>query len=187
MATQLGVARDSDSKGATLNISTKHSGSKTPSASPVANAAAEISPQAHAEPATKSGTSADVASSEVLGWSAYQRDFCERAVLFWDTLRQRANNMLEHERAGLPPLLDFKSETLLDARRFERPVNYALLRITEIGEKCWDDCVDPNKPPVIVVDPRAGHGPGIGGFKHDSGSGDRASRRSSGVLRHILS
>jgi Protein of unknown function (DUF3141) len=102
------------------------------------------------------------------GWLAYQRDFCERAVLFWDTLRQRANNMLEHERAGLPPLLDFKSETLLDARRFERPVNYALLRITEIGEKCWEDCVDPNKPPVIVVDPRAGHGPSIGGFKHDS-------------------
>ena len=98
----------------------------------------------------------------------YQRDFLERTVLFWDTLRQRANNMLEHERAGLPPLLDFKHETLLDARRFERPVNYALLRITEIDEHCWDDCVDPDKPPVIVVDPRAGHGPGIGGFKRDS-------------------
>ena len=98
----------------------------------------------------------------------YQRDFLERTVLFWDTLRQRANNMLEHERAGLPPLLDFKHETLLDARRFERPVNYALLRITEIDKHCWDDCVDPDKPPVIVVDPRAGHGPGIGGFKRDS-------------------
>jgi len=73
----------------------------------------------------------------------YQRDFLERTVLFWDTLRQRANNMLEHERAGLPPLLDFKHETLLDARRFERPVNYALLRITEIDTHCWDDCVDP--------------------------------------------
>lgn len=98
----------------------------------------------------------------------YQRDFFERSVLFFDTLRQRANNTLEHERAGLPPLLDFKYETLLDARRFERPANYALLRITEVGDDCWDDCVDPAKPPVIVVDPRAGHGPGIGGFKHDS-------------------
>ena len=98
----------------------------------------------------------------------YQRDFLERTVLFWDTLRQRANNMLEHERAGLPPLLDFKYETLLDARSFERSVNYALLRITEIDGHCWDDCVDPDKPPVIVVDPRAGHGPGIGGFKRDS-------------------
>jgi Protein of unknown function (DUF3141) len=98
----------------------------------------------------------------------YQRDFLERMILFWDTLRQRANNMLEHERAGLPPLLDFKYETLLDARRFEHPANYALLRITEIGEDCWDDCVNSEKPPVIVVDPRAGHGPGIGGFKRDS-------------------
>jgi hypothetical protein len=99
---------------------------------------------------------------------AYQRDVWERTVLFWDTLRQRANNMLEHERAGLPPLLDFKSETLLDARRFARPVNYALLRITQTGDDCWDDCVDINKPPVVVVDPRAGHGLGIGGFKRDS-------------------
>ena len=106
-----------------------------------------------------------------VGWLdllAYQRDLVERTILFWDTLRQRADNMLAHERAGLPPLLDFKFEELLDARRFDRPVNYALLRITEIGDQCWDDCVDPSKAPVIVVDPRAGHGPGIGGFKRDS-------------------
>ena len=98
----------------------------------------------------------------------YQRDFLERTILFWDTLRQRADNMLEHERAGMPPLLDFKYETLLDARRFEHPANYALLRITEIGEDCWDDCVDLEKPPIIIIDPRAGHGPGIGGFKRES-------------------
>lgn len=98
----------------------------------------------------------------------YQQDVLQRSVLFWDTLRQRANAMLEHELAGLPPLLDFKYETLLDARRSEPAANYALLRITEIGEDCWDDCVDPDKPPVIVIDPRAGHGPGIGGFKRDS-------------------
>src|SRR2546427_12607788 len=28
--------------------------------------------------------------------------------------------------------------------------------------------IDPAKRPFIVVDPRAGHGPGIGGFKPDS-------------------
>lgn len=98
----------------------------------------------------------------------YQRDVLERTILFFDSLRRRANNMLEHEGAGLPPLLNFKYEMLLDARQFERPANYALLRITEAGEDCWDDCVDPEKPPVIVLDPRAGHGPGIGGFKRDS-------------------
>lgn len=100
--------------------------------------------------------------------AAYGRDLWERSVLFLDTLRERADNMIAHERAGMPPLLDFKYETLLDARQFDRPANYALLRITEVDGNCWDDCVDPAKPPVIVVDPRAGHGPGIGGFKRDS-------------------
>jgi hypothetical protein len=99
---------------------------------------------------------------------AYQQDVLERSILFFDTLRKRANAMLEHERSGLPPLLNFKYETLLDARQFQQPVNYALLRITEIGDECWDDCVDPEKAPVMVIDPRAGHGPGIGGFKRDS-------------------
>ena len=28
--------------------------------------------------------------------------------------------------------------------------------------------MDPRKRPFIVFDPRAGHGPGIGGMKHDS-------------------
>lgn len=98
----------------------------------------------------------------------HQRDLLERSVIFWDTLRQRADNMLEHERIGLPPLLDFKYETILDGRSFDAPANYALLRIVEIDEACWDDCVDPAKPPVIVIDPRAGHGPGIGGFKRES-------------------
>ena len=98
----------------------------------------------------------------------YSRDVFERAVLFWDTLRQRADDMIAHERAGKPPLLDFDYETLLDARRFERPANYALLRITRAGDHCIEDCLDASKPPVVIADPRAGHGPGIGGFKTDS-------------------
>lgn len=99
---------------------------------------------------------------------AYQRDLWERSVLFWDILRQRAENMIEHERHGMPPLLDFDHELLIDARRLERPANYALLRVTRVGDVCLDDCLDPGKPPVVILDPRAGHGPGIGGFKHES-------------------
>ncbi len=110
----------------------------------------------------------DVPGEKVVQASEYGRDLWQRSVLFLDTLRERADNMLDHERAGLPPLLDFKYEMILDGRDFESPSNYALLRITEVGEDCWEDCVDPEKPPVIVIDPRAGHGPGIGGFKHDS-------------------
>lgn len=98
----------------------------------------------------------------------YAIDALQRSVLFLDTLRQRADNMIEHERNGMPPLLDFKYETVLDACTFDPPANYALLKITEIEDVCLEDCLDPDKPPVIIVDPRAGHGPGIGGFKRDS-------------------
>ena len=98
----------------------------------------------------------------------YQRDLFERTILFWDTLRQRANNMIAHERAGKPPLLDFDYEMLTDARRFTHPANYALLRITRVGDACFEECFDETKPPVVIIDPRAGHGPGIGGFKRDS-------------------
>lgn len=101
-------------------------------------------------------------------WTSYWTDAMQRNVLFLDVLRQRANNMLEHERAGLPPLLDFDHEVVLDARTFERPANYALLRILGAHGERMEDCLDPAKPPVIVLDPRAGHGPGIGGFKPDS-------------------
>ena len=101
-------------------------------------------------------------------WTSYWLDSMQRSVLFLDVLRERADNMLAHEQAGLPPLLDFEYETILDARRFQRPVNYALLRITGSGKDRIEDCLDEHKPPVVILDPRAGHGPGIGGFKRDS-------------------
>jgi len=98
----------------------------------------------------------------------YQLDLWQRSVLFLDILRSRANNMLAHEAAGLPPLIHFEYETILDARRFERPASYGLLRITACGEAQLERFVRPDTCPVIVLDPRAGHGPGIGGFKRDS-------------------
>ncbi|GAA5174605.1 DUF3141 domain-containing protein [Modicisalibacter zincidurans] len=98
----------------------------------------------------------------------YQANLWWRGLRYLDTLRERADNMLEHEQAGKPPLLDFDYEMILDGRRLERPANYALLRITRVGEDCLEDCLDASKPPVMIVDPRAGHGPGIGGFKRDS-------------------
>lgn len=107
-------------------------------------------------------------AASLSGVFEYQRDVFERAVLFWDSLRQRADDMIAHERAGKPPLLDFDYETLLDARNFDSPANYALLRITRIGEDCIEDCLDQTRQPVVILDPRAGHGPGIGGFKRES-------------------
>ena len=118
--------------------------------------------------ATASRADATSATSPLADVFAYQRDVWERSILFVDTLRQRADDLLAHDRAGKPPLLDFDYELILDARRFETPANYALLRITRVADDCIEDCLDPSKPPVIIVDPRAGHGPGIGGFKRES-------------------
>ena len=97
-------------------------------------------------------------------WTQYQVDFAQRVVLFWDTLRQSGNQWLEHEAAGKPPVLAYKYELIADARTYERPANYALVRIIPPR----DVEVDDTKRPFVIVDPRAGHGPGIGGFKEDS-------------------
>ena len=99
-----------------------------------------------------------------MNWGDYMTDVGQRSVLFWETLYKRGNQFLAHQRAGLPPVLHFDYETVLDARTFARPVNYALLRIIPPkGVK-----IDPKRRPYVVIDPRAGHGPGIGGFKDDS-------------------
>ncbi len=97
-------------------------------------------------------------------WGRYVADLGQRWVLFLDLLRQRGNAMVEHRERGMPPVLAFEYEQILDARTFDPPANYALLRI--VPPK--DVKLDPQKRPIVVVDPRAGHGPGIGGFKQDS-------------------
>ncbi len=97
-------------------------------------------------------------------WNAYATDVAQRSILFWDTLRQRGNNFIEHNREGLTPVLHFDYETVVDGRTLERPVNYALVRIIPPeGVK-----IDSKLRPYVIIDPRAGHGPGIGGFKDDS-------------------
>lgn len=125
-----------------------------------------VIPKSQTEPASET---AQPAPNPFVGTPlAYAIDTFQRSILFWDVIRKRANNFLEHEREGLPPVLNFEYELVLDARTFEHPCNYALLKIIKYGEACLEDCRDPNKPPVIIVDPRAGHGSGIGGFKRES-------------------
>jgi pimeloyl-ACP methyl ester carboxylesterase len=117
-----------------------------------------------AQAATAEASRAVMAPDPVGPWTSYATDWLQRWVLFWDTMRQRGNNFLEHERAGKPPLLVFDYEMVVDGRQLHRPVNYALVRILPPG----GFVVDETKRPFIIVDPRAGHGPGIGGFKQDS-------------------
>lgn len=116
----------------------------------------------------------------------YWNDRAQRTVLFWDVLRQRGNNYLAHYDAGQPPVLVFDYEMVMDGRTFDQPVNYALVRIQDrrSGKKssncpktgdrrltCDGKAVTTDgRPlrPIVVIDPRAGHGPGIGGSKFNS-------------------
>ncbi|RTL46319.1 MAG: DUF3141 domain-containing protein [Burkholderiales bacterium] len=100
--------------------------------------------------------------------ATYWLDLAWRSVATADTLRQRAANMAEHEAAGMPPLLHFESEQIADGHDHEPPCNYRLLRVTRCGSDALERHVRKGAAPVMVVDPRAGHGPGIGGFKRDS-------------------
>jgi len=95
---------------------------------------------------------------------AYLLDFTQRSVLFLDTLRQRGTNLLEHYEAGQPPLLAYDYEVVLDAHTFDPPANYLLLHI----QPPQGQAPAPGRRPLVIIDPRAGHGPGIGGFKKDS-------------------
>ena len=94
----------------------------------------------------------------------YMIDAAQRSVLFWDVMRQRGNQYREHLAKTAPNVLDYGAELVVDGRKLERPVNYALVRIVPPpGVQ-----IDAMRRPFVVVDPRAGHGPGIGGFKADS-------------------
>jgi pimeloyl-ACP methyl ester carboxylesterase len=94
----------------------------------------------------------------------YFTDAAQRAILFLDVMRQRGNAYWEHAAETAPHVLDYEVELIVDGRKLERPVNYALTRV--IPPAGLD--IDPKRRPFVVVDPRAGHGPGIGGFKSDS-------------------
>ncbi len=94
----------------------------------------------------------------------YMVDAAQRSLLFWDVMRQRGNQYHEHLAKIAPHVLDYAAELVIDGRTLDRPVNYVLVRI--IPPRGTD--IDPARRPFVVVDPRAGHGPGIGGFKADS-------------------
>jgi len=95
----------------------------------------------------------------------YGIDAWQRGILTLDVLRERGNQYIEHARSGKPPVLVFDYETVLDGRELPKPANYALARIKPAAVHAP---TDGRKRPFVVIDPRAGHGPGIGGFKMDS-------------------
>ena len=106
-----------------------------------------------------------------LGYNAlieYLIDAGQRTVLFWDVMRRRGNQYLEHMAQTVPHVLQFEGELVLDGRTLPRPVNYGIVKIHPPAGTVIDNL----KRPFVVIDPRAGHGPGIGGFKAESEIGE---------------
>ena len=97
-------------------------------------------------------------------WSAYLTDAAQRAVLFTDAMRQRGNYFNEHEEGSDKTVLSWDHDLVIDGAKLARPVNYSLVRIRAPEGVA----VRESGRPYIIIDPRAGHGSGIGGFKHDS-------------------
>ncbi|AFL73014.1 DUF3141 domain-containing protein [Thiocystis violascens] len=97
-------------------------------------------------------------------WVEYLTDASQRSVLYADAMRQRGNYFIEHEEGSNKTVLSWDHETVVDGTKLARPVNYSLVRIVPPeGVTVRED-----GRPYIIIDPRAGHGSGIGGFKHES-------------------
>src|SRR5258706_16344601 len=108
--------------------------------------------------------SGDPMSGLVASAVEYMIDAGQRSVLFLDILRRRGDQYQERIAQTAPHVLQYAAELIIDGRKLHEPVNYALVRI--IPPK--DVEINLQRRPFIVVDPRAGHGPGIGGVKADS-------------------
>jgi pimeloyl-ACP methyl ester carboxylesterase/uncharacterized tellurite resistance protein B-like protein len=98
----------------------------------------------------------------------YLIDAGQRTVLYWDVMRQRGNQYQEHMAKTAPHVLQFDHDLILDGRTLPQPVNYGIIKIRPPEGTVIDD----RKRPFVVIDPRAGHGPGIGGFKAESEIGE---------------
>jgi pimeloyl-ACP methyl ester carboxylesterase len=98
----------------------------------------------------------------------FMKDSVQRQALMFSALRQRGNVYTAHLESGMPPVLDYQYEVVVDGKELARPVNYLLLKLTPPQGVV----INPERAPVLIIDPRAGHGAGIGGFKQDSQVGD---------------
>ncbi len=95
----------------------------------------------------------------------YVRDVSQRCILFLETLCRRGDAAIAREKEGFKPVLAFDYDIIVDGRTLDRPVNYALVSIQPPQGTALPR---PEVRPWVIIDPRAGHGSGIGGFKSES-------------------
>jgi len=119
-------------------------------------------------PASVSKPIAPPASAALTALPAYLVDAFQRRVLFLDLLRRRGNEQIDISSRPTATVLRFASKAIMSGKSLPRPMNYTLSRIIAPEGVVIDEA----KRPVVVVDPRAGQGPGIGGFKAESEIGD---------------
>ncbi len=100
--------------------------------------------------------------------AAYLTDAAQRSALFLDVMRQRGDQQKEITARPMATVLTFDHEIIMSGSSLNRPINFSLWRIVPPEGAA----VDMTKRPVVIVDPRAGQGPGIGGFHYQSEIGD---------------
>lgn len=102
----------------------------------------------------------------------YVTDTVQRSVLFTDVLRQRGNQYQDMISRPIATVLSFDHEIILSGHTLPKPINFSLAKILPRA----GDVIDNTKRPLVVIDPRAGQGPGIGGFNTISEIGDALSQ-----------
>ena len=60
----------------------------------------------------------------------YMLDAGQRSVLFLDILRRRGDQYRDHVAQTAPHVLQYAAELVIDGRKLDEPVNYALVRIS---------------------------------------------------------
>jgi Protein of unknown function (DUF3141) len=98
----------------------------------------------------------------------YLVDAGQRGLLFLELLRQRGNAQQEITSRPSATVLSFATDTVMSGASLPQPINYSMMRVLPPAGVA----IDRRKRPVVIVDPRAGQGAGIGGFKPQSEIGD---------------
>jgi len=129
---------------------------------------AMIPTQVPAPPRILEELSGQIGNLAPIAFHEYVRDFLQRSILFLDILRQRGNQRELMMDRGVASVLIYDTELVTRGDALSRPVNYSLLKIVPPAGIETDD----RKRPVLVIDPRAGQGPGIGGLKPVSEIGE---------------
>ena len=113
----------------------------------------------------------------------YGLDAWQRSVLFRDVLRQRGNQYLRAQASRRAACAAASGRTGAGRPHADAAGE---LRAGADHPARRASTVDPRKRPFVIVDPRAGHGPGIGGFKDDSEVGVALRAGHPVLLRRLL-